>query len=74
VQARRLKSNLLGRHSNDRMISFYAETPSGFNLEFGSGAITITPETWVVRHYDRPSLWGHGDIKRRDIGADGHDH
>jgi 2,3-dihydroxybiphenyl 1,2-dioxygenase len=73
VQARSLKSNLLGRHSNDRMISFYAESPSGFNLEFGAGAITVAPETWVVRHYDRPSLWGHGEIKRRTIGAEDHD-
>ena len=27
----------LGRHPNDRMFSFYAKTPSGFQFEFGWG-------------------------------------
>jgi hypothetical protein len=28
----------LGRHTNDRIVSFYARTPSGFEVEFGFGA------------------------------------
>jgi biphenyl-2,3-diol 1,2-dioxygenase len=28
----------LGRHTNDHMVSFYARTPSGFDVEFGYGA------------------------------------
>ena len=29
----------LGRHTNDRMVSFYVRTPAGFEVEFGFGAI-----------------------------------
>lgn len=49
----------LGRHSNDHMLSFYARTPSGFDVEFGYGARTIDDATWTVDHYDSGSLWGH---------------
>jgi 2,3-dihydroxybiphenyl 1,2-dioxygenase len=49
----------LGRHSNDKMFSFYMQTPSGFAVEFGWGAIVIDDATWTVRNYDRASDWGH---------------
>lgn len=48
----------LGRHSNDRMLSFYAITPSGFEVEYGSGAIRVD-ETRVATRMDGTSLWGH---------------
>lgn len=50
----------LGRHTNDFMTSFYANTPSGFMVEYGWGGREIEPETWtpvVLEH--GPSLWGH---------------
>jgi 2,3-dihydroxybiphenyl 1,2-dioxygenase len=49
----------LGRHSNDRMISFYMYTPSGFRLEYGWGGLDVDDDLWVPRTYDKPSLWGH---------------
>ncbi len=49
----------LGRHTNDRMTSFYAQTPSGFQVEFGWGGIKVDDESWKVRHYDSGSIWGH---------------
>jgi biphenyl-2,3-diol 1,2-dioxygenase len=49
----------LGRHSNDQMVSFYAQTPAGFEVEFGYGAITIDEATWRVSRHDRTSRWGH---------------
>ena len=49
----------LGRHPNDRMVSFYAVTPSGFQVELGWGARTIDDATWRVETYDRLSEWGH---------------
>jgi 2,3-dihydroxybiphenyl 1,2-dioxygenase len=49
----------LGRHSNDRMISFYMYTPSGFRLEYGWGGMDVEHELWVPRTYDKPSSWGH---------------
>ncbi len=48
----------LGCHTNDRMLSFYAQTPSGFDVEFGFGGATIGPN-WSVAHYNSASLWGH---------------
>jgi 2,3-dihydroxybiphenyl 1,2-dioxygenase len=47
-----------GKHSNDHMQSFYLETPSGFWMEYGFGAMEIG-ENWVVKNYDQPMLWGH---------------
>lgn len=49
----------LGRHPNDRMFSFYAKTPSGFQFEFGWGARLVDDKSWVPDTYDRISEWGH---------------
>jgi 2,3-dihydroxybiphenyl 1,2-dioxygenase len=49
----------LGRHTNDRMVSFYARTPSGFEVEFGFGALEVDDATWRVSRHDKPSSWGH---------------
>lgn len=49
----------IGRHSNDKMISFYCSTPSGFELEYGFGAIEIHGSDWTVARHDRISAWGH---------------
>lgn len=50
----------LGRHANDYMFSFYANTPSKFLLECGWGGRTIDPGNWrPVEMHDGPSLWGH---------------
>lgn len=40
------------------MFSFYARTASGFDIEFGAGALEITDD-WQVSHYNRVSAWGH---------------
>jgi 2,3-dihydroxybiphenyl 1,2-dioxygenase len=49
----------LGRHTNDRMVSFYSRTPAGFEVEFGHGAIEVDDATWRVGRHDKPSSWGH---------------
>jgi hypothetical protein len=42
------------------MTSFYANTPSGFFIEFGWGARMIDPATWQPHEtHDGPSYWGH---------------
>ena len=48
----------LGRHPNDQMLSFYATTPSGFQLELGWGGGRID-EHWQPTIHDRIALWGH---------------
>jgi 2,3-dihydroxybiphenyl 1,2-dioxygenase len=49
----------LGQHPNDKMISFYAKTPSGFEVEIGSGALAVHDDNWQVRNYRQMSEWGH---------------
>jgi 3,4-dihydroxy-9,10-secoandrosta-1,3,5(10)-triene-9,17-dione 4,5-dioxygenase len=49
----------IGRHSNDHMVSFYALTPSGFEVEYGWDGLKIDPASWTVRQLESPSLWGH---------------
>lgn len=49
----------LGRHPNDRMFSFYAKTPSGFQFEIGWGGREVDDATWVPTTYDHISEWGH---------------
>lgn len=62
-------SMTLGRHVNDRMVSFYVRTPSGFDLEYGWGAATVDDQTWTVAQYDRPSVWGHQMVAQTPPGA-----
>jgi 3,4-dihydroxy-9,10-secoandrosta-1,3,5(10)-triene-9,17-dione 4,5-dioxygenase len=49
----------LGRHANDRMVSFYVRTPSGFDIEYGTGGCTVDDSTWVARQTTAHSVWGH---------------
>ncbi len=51
-------SSTLGRHTNDRMVSFYTQSPSGFDVEYGFGA-RVVDENWSVAHHNSPSIWGH---------------
>jgi 3,4-dihydroxy-9,10-secoandrosta-1,3,5(10)-triene-9,17-dione 4,5-dioxygenase len=49
----------LGRHANDDMVSFYVRTPSGFDIEYGTGGRTVDDRTWVARQTTAHSVWGH---------------
>lgn len=49
----------VGRHPNDRMVSFYARTPSGFEFEFGWGGRLVDDAGWSPVVYDHISEWGH---------------
>jgi 2,3-dihydroxybiphenyl 1,2-dioxygenase len=51
--------NTLGKHPNDKMFSFYAKTPSGFQFEFGWGGREVDDSTWQPTTYDHISEWGH---------------
>jgi 2,3-dihydroxybiphenyl 1,2-dioxygenase len=49
----------LGRHTNDHMLSFYMQTPSGFQVEYGYGGRVIDDDVWEVQLHHAPSIWGH---------------
>jgi 3,4-dihydroxy-9,10-secoandrosta-1,3,5(10)-triene-9,17-dione 4,5-dioxygenase len=52
-------SATLGRHANDLMVSFYAQTPGGFDVEYGTDGRLVDDRTWVSRETTAISLWGH---------------
>jgi len=53
-------SATLGRHVNDKMLSFYMKTPSGFDIEFGCEGMQVEDdEGWIARESTAVSLWGH---------------
>jgi 3,4-dihydroxy-9,10-secoandrosta-1,3,5(10)-triene-9,17-dione 4,5-dioxygenase len=49
----------LGRHTNDRMLSFYMATPTGFAMEFGCEGLQMNWEDYTPTVSTLPSLWGH---------------
>lgn len=55
----------VGQHTNDRELSFYCQTPSGFELEVGWNPVLVTPEleaTWEPTTYQGISIWGHTPV------------
>lgn len=49
----------LGQHENDKMTSFYMQTPGNFALEYGWGGIDVDPATWQTTQTQQVSIWGH---------------
>jgi 2,3-dihydroxybiphenyl 1,2-dioxygenase len=55
-------ANAIGQHPNDRELSFYVASPSGFEVELGWNPIVVTEaaeKDWQPGHYQGISLWGH---------------
>ena len=53
-------SATLGRHTNDKMISFYMRTPAGFDIEYGCGGELCDDWTKVTPTFTiKEDLWGH---------------
>ena len=60
--------NSLGQHSNDPMLSFYVQSPSGFNVELGWKGLMVDDSNWTVRTYTgRGEMWGHRGMFMDDI-------
>lgn len=49
----------VGQHTNDRELSFYAVTPSGFEWELGWNPVVVDETTWEPTTYQGISIWGH---------------
>ncbi|ORW32729.1 hypothetical protein AWB91_09565 [Mycobacterium paraense] len=49
----------LGRHTNDRMVSFYCSSPSGLLIEYGWGGRVIDDDACTTELYSHASEWGH---------------
>jgi 3,4-dihydroxy-9,10-secoandrosta-1,3,5(10)-triene-9,17-dione 4,5-dioxygenase len=61
-------STTIGMHTNDEMISFYMQTPSGFDCEFGTAGRKIDDSVWSVGHYEAASYWGHKRMRDMPVG------
>lgn len=49
----------IGQHPNDKEISFYVISPSGFEVELGCEALVVDESSWRTATYQGISLWGH---------------
>ncbi|MEB3983299.1 VOC family protein [Mycobacterium sp. 663a-19] len=49
----------VGQHTNDKELSFYAMTPSGFEWEVGWNPIVVDESTWKPTTHQGISIWGH---------------
>lgn len=61
----------LGRHVNDRMVSFYMRGPSGFDVEVGCDGVLVDDATWCDREVAGPEPWGHKGITVEGMEAFG---
>ena len=52
-------TSTLGRHTNDRMLSFYMATPGGFAMEFGCEGLKMDWDNYTPTRSALPSIWGH---------------
>jgi len=52
-------SATLGRHTNDKMFSFYVRSPSGFDIEYGCHGLQPDWKTFVPTTSLKDSDWGH---------------
>ncbi|MBX2839671.1 MAG: VOC family protein [Gammaproteobacteria bacterium] len=58
----------LGRHTNDHITSYYANTPSNFFIESGWGGRLINPKTWEPHETNiGPSFWGHDRLHLPEV-------
>jgi 2,3-dihydroxybiphenyl 1,2-dioxygenase len=61
---RKITATSLGRHPNDRGLSFYFRNPSGWLFEYAWQLRLIDPQNWTAEHYVlRPDgAWGHAGL------------
>lgn len=52
----------VGQHTNDRELSFYCRTPSGFEWEVGWNPLVVDEKTWDPVTHQGISVWGHTPV------------
>jgi len=55
----------VGQHANDKALSFYVRTPSGFDIEYGWNPLSVNETDWRPEVWDRISNWGHWPVFQR---------
>ncbi|MBP8926435.1 MAG: VOC family protein [Pseudomonadales bacterium] len=59
-------TSTLGRHANDRMLSFYVASPFGFELEIGCDGLRIDDQ-WTPAEFVEGDIWGHRGLDPETI-------
>jgi hypothetical protein len=57
----------IGQHTNDRELSRYVRTPSGFEWEVGWNPIAVDEKAWNPVTHQGISVWGHTPVGQRVI-------
>lgn len=52
-------SSTLGRHTNDKMVSFYVRAPGGWDIEFGCEGMRVDETHYAAEEITADSYWGH---------------
>jgi 3,4-dihydroxy-9,10-secoandrosta-1,3,5(10)-triene-9,17-dione 4,5-dioxygenase len=52
-------SSTLGRHTNDKMISFYVRAPGGWDIEYGTDGMLVDESHYTAEEISADSYWGH---------------
>ncbi|ANY22211.1 VOC family protein [Gordonia terrae] len=52
-------SSTLGRHTNDKMISFYVRVPGGWDIEYGTEGALVNEDFYTSEEITADSYWGH---------------
>jgi 3,4-dihydroxy-9,10-secoandrosta-1,3,5(10)-triene-9,17-dione 4,5-dioxygenase len=52
-------SSTLGRHTNDKMISFYVRAPGGWDIEYGFDGLQVDEASYTAEEISNDSYWGH---------------
>jgi 2,3-dihydroxybiphenyl 1,2-dioxygenase len=52
-------SSTLGRHTNDKMVSFYVRAPGGWDIEFGTDGMRVDEKYYTAEEITADSYWGH---------------
>ncbi|TDD35056.1 2,3-dihydroxybiphenyl 1,2-dioxygenase [Actinomadura sp. KC06] len=52
-------SSTLGRHTNDKMVSFYVRAPGGWDIEYGCEGMLVDETYYTAEEITKDSYWGH---------------
>lgn len=52
-------SSTLGRHTNDKMVSFYVRAPGGWDIEYGTDGLLVDEAHYTAEEITADSYWGH---------------
>ncbi|THA64521.1 2,3-dihydroxybiphenyl 1,2-dioxygenase [Streptomyces sp. A0958] len=52
-------SSTLGRHTNDKMVSFYVRAPGGWDIEYGCEGMLVDERHYTAEEITADSYWGH---------------